>query len=278
MYKAIQRSTLLHAIELADWDVDQINELEVLQAKALRTCLHSDLQCPKALIRLFSGVEPLEARRDLHILLYYGKLCRYERASFPSMIHRARTSRKDKPVGFHCTVLRVLNKYGLEKYWNNIPDVSKEKLKVIFKKPIWLFHWRKDVATASCLDSPFSRAILKEDSEPAYPYKLSYFMKMFLIDDLPSPVLNTVLRFWITPCRQRICSCNRSTGNLARHLIFTCTKTLDLMASYRVKLLPNLRTTLQPKTFSLFLSQISSSALDFIRFNQLVGKFDYPRY
>ena len=74
LYKTIQRSTLLYAIELADWDVDQVKELEVLQAKALRTCLNSDLQCPQSLIRLFSGVEPLEARRDLHILLYYGKL------------------------------------------------------------------------------------------------------------------------------------------------------------------------------------------------------------
>ena len=52
LYKTLVRSTLLYAIEFGDWDIDQINELEILQAKALRTCLNSDLQCPQALARL----------------------------------------------------------------------------------------------------------------------------------------------------------------------------------------------------------------------------------
>ena len=74
LYKTLQRSTLLYCIEFGDWDVDQVKELEILQAKALRSCLNSDLQCPQALLRLFCGVEPIEARRDLHTLLYYAKI------------------------------------------------------------------------------------------------------------------------------------------------------------------------------------------------------------
>ena len=94
LYKTLQRSTLLYALQFGDWDLDQINELETLQAKALRTCLNADLQCPKSSLRFFSGVEPLEARRDLHTLLYYAKLCRYSNASLPWMIHRNCTTNR----------------------------------------------------------------------------------------------------------------------------------------------------------------------------------------
>ena len=278
LYKTIQRSTLLYAIELVDWDVDQIKELEILQAKALRTCLNSDLQCPQALIRLFSGVEPIEARRDLHILLYFGKLCRYETASFPSIIHRMRIFKNLNPVGFHRTVLRILKKYGIEEYWNNIPDAPSEKLKATFKKPIWLYHWNKDLAAARSRDSPFSTIFLKDVKAPTYPYKTYHFLKIFNTQDLPRSELTSVLQFWMTPCRKRICSCTRSTCDLAKHLIFNCPHYFDMVASYRRKLLPGLRLLLQPNSFHLFLSRISSSAMDFTCFNRVVGKFDYPRY
>ena len=278
LYKTIQRSTLLYAIELVDWDVDQIKELEILQAKALRTCLKSDLQCPQALIRLFSVVEPIEARRDLHILLYYGKLCRYEADSFPSMIHRMRTSSDCKPVGFHRTVLRILKKYGIENYWKKFPDAPNEKLKPILKKPIWLYHWKMDVATASRRVSPFSTTFLNDVKVPNYPYKTYHFMKIFNTHKLRRSELTSVLRFWMTPYRLRICSCTRSTCNLAKHLIFNCPNSRDLVDHYRSQLLPDLQLLLQPNTFSLFLSRISSSAKDFYCFNSVVGMFEYPHY
>ena len=278
LYKTFQRSTLLYAIELVDWDVDQIKELETLQAKALRTCLNSDLQCPQALIRLFSGVEPIEARRDLHTLLYFGKLCRYGTASFPSIIHRMRISKNFNPVGFHRTVLRILKKYGIEKYWEYIPDAPSQKLKATIKKPIWLYHWNKDVATARSRDSPFSAIFLKNVQVPNYPYKTYHFLNIFNTLELPRNELTSILRFWTTPCRERICSCTRSTCNLAKHLIFTCPKYRELVACYRRKLLPGLRLLLLPNSFNLFLSRISSSTIDFFCFNRVVGKFDYPQY
>ena len=265
-------------MELADWDVDQIKELEILQAKALRASLNSDLQCPQALIRLFSGVEPIEARRDLHILLYYGNLCRYEGASFPAMVHRMRISRNYIPVGFHRTLRRILNKYGIEKYFNKISDIPRVKLKAIFKKPIWLHHWNNDVALARCRDSPFSTAFLENVSEPTYPYKTNHFMKIFITNEIPRNELTTVLRFWMTPGRQRICPCTVSTCDLAKHLIFACPKSRDLVSSYRRTLRPDLRSLLQPSSFSYFLSRISSSTMDFTCFNRVVGKFDYPQF
>ena len=195
LYKTLQRSTLLYGIEIADWDIDQIRELEILQAKALRSCLNFDLQCPQALVRLFSGVEPIEARRDLHVLLYYAKLCSYDPPSFLSMVHLARTSKSAMPVSFHCTALRIFNKYKLGHFWNNIPDVPHDKLIAIFKKQIWLQHWFKDVASASCYDSSFSTAFLKDECQPTFPYKTDHFMKYFVTPDLPRSELSSRLRF-----------------------------------------------------------------------------------
>ena len=65
------------------------------------------------------------------------------------MVHKARKLNMVLPVGFHCTVLHILKKYRLEQFWNDIPNVPHEELKVIFKKPIWLHHWIKDVASVS---------------------------------------------------------------------------------------------------------------------------------
>ena len=278
LYKTLQRSTLLYAIELGDWDIDQIRELEILQAKALRSCLNSDLHCPQALVRLFCGVEPIEARRDLHSLLYYAKLCSYDPASFPSMVHLARISNSDLPVGFHSTALRIFQKYKLEHFWNNIPDVPHDKLIAIFKKPIWLQHWLKDVASASCCDSPFSTTFLKDVCQPTFPYKTDLFMKNFPTHDLPRSELSTILRFWMTPSRERNCSCGVTTTNIAKHLIFECPRTRELMTCYKKKLSTDLLAILHPNMFSQFLAQIESSAENFNSLNKVIGKFDYPKF
>ena len=189
-----------------------------------------------------------------------------------------RISKNLNPVGFHRTVLRILQKYGIEKYWNTFPDAPNVKLKATFKKTIWLYHWNKDLDTARSRDSPFSTIFLKDVKAPTYPYKTYHFLKIFNTQDLPRSELTSVLRFWMTPRRKRICSCTRSTCNLAKHLIFTCPNYFDMVASYRSKLLPGLRLLLQPNSFYLFLSRISSSVMDFTCFNRVVGKFDYPQY
>ena len=141
LYKTLQRSTLLYGTELADWDVDQLLKIEKLQAKALRSLLDLDLQCPKVIIRILPGVEPFEARTDLHILLYYAKLCRSPSNSILGKIHVHRNSHRNKlPQGFHNTVWHTLTKYRLTHLWNTIPeDINLEcDLKTFLKIPIWL--------------------------------------------------------------------------------------------------------------------------------------------
>ena len=278
LYKTLQRSTLLYAIEFVDWDVDEVKELEILQAKALRTCLNSDLQCPQPLLRIFCGVEPIEARRDLHTLLYYAKLCNQEPASFPNMVHRARTSYSGLPVGFHSTVLHILKKYDFEKYWDHVPDVPHSELKAIFKKPIWQYHWDKDIASARSRDAPFSSTMHINSHPPTNPYKSYHFINSFMAIDLSRANLSSILRFWMTPSRLRICSCTLPTVNIAKHLIFECSKTRSLVASYQAKLSPMLRSILQPGSLPLFFSRVMNNDKDLGSFNRLVAEFFYPRF
>ena len=265
-------------MEFADWDLDQIHELETLQAKALRTCLNADLQCPQASLRLFSGVEPLEARRDLLTLLYYAKLCNYDKDSLPGMVHRSRSTKNSMPVGFHCSVRRILSKYGMEQYWDSIPDIPHDELISVLKKPIWLYHWFKDVASCSHRDSPFSIAFIRRALPPIWPYKTSYFMKRVIPMDVSHTARASLLRFWLTPSRQRICTCGFTTNNLPKHLINDCPKTRDSMALYLQDLSSELQASFDPSNFSMFLNRIASSSELLVNFNRVISKFEYPLF
>ena len=235
LYKTLQRSTLLYGTELADWDVDQLLNIEKLQAKALRSLLDLDLQCPKAIIRVLAGVEPFEARTDLHILLYYAKLCRSPSNSILGKIHEHRNSHcKKLPQGFHNTVWHTLTKYRLTHLWNTIPeDIELEcDLKTFLKNPIWLRHWKADLSKAVKYDTHFSNVFLKDGELPVYPYKTHMFLTLLDTEALPRYSLSRVLRFWTTPERERSCSCGDHTTDISHHLLFNCRNTLDKVKSF----------------------------------------------
>ena len=52
-------------------------------------------------------------------------------------------------------------------------------------------------------------------------------MNCFTDIDLSRSDLSSILRFWMTPPRQRVCSCTLPTSNIAKHLIFECKKNLQ---------------------------------------------------
>ena len=161
---------------------------------------------------------------------------------------------------------------------DSIPDVSHSDLKAIFKKPIWQFHWEKDIASASSRDSPFSSTLLIGSHYPTYPYKSKNFINSFMAIDLSRAALSSILRFWMTPSRQRLCSCTLPTINIAKHLIFECPLTRTLVASYQSNLSPKLRTILQPCSLSLFFSGVICSGVELSAFNRLIAEFNYPRF
>ena len=196
------------------------------------------------------------------------------------MLHQYRTETfNSQSVGFYSTVRHTLVKYNLVSYWNNIPDVNHEELKNLLKKPIWSFHWKHDVAMTVNKDTPFSNTILTHIIPlPTYPYKSTNFLDCFNTNKLPRSALSMVLRFWLTPSRTRLCSCAKQTNDLAKHLLFSCSKTRNLMVIYKASLPIALSTILCSTKLHLFLRQIASSKCLLEDFNLLISRFEYPCY
>ena len=279
IYKTLQRSTLLYAIEFCDWDVDQVKKLEILQAKALRSYFDTDLQGPQSILRLVAGVEPFEARRDLHVLMYYCKLCRSTPNSLLGKIHRYRTENLSEiQSGFHQTVFRTLDKYKIGQYWNNVPDGTRDELKLLLKKTIWLFHWKQDMANALTKNTPFSMILPKPKAFLTFPYKSNKFHNQFSADKLCSSRLASVMRFWLTPSRSRVCSCEQETNCLMKHLIFECPKTRLHMSEYKRNIPNTLKASLSPTKLPQFFKKLTLSEDLRDNFNRLAANFDYPRY
>ena len=126
-------------------------------------------------------------------------------------------------------------------------------------------------------NSPFSYSLSKSTTLPTYPYKSGHFLQRFITDDLPRSAITSVLRFWMTPIRPRICSCQLSTCNLVTHLLFECSNTRTLLACYQANLPSRLRLTLTPLTLNNFFYLIACSSKQLATFNRVVGKFDYPQ-
>ena len=163
-------------------------------------------------------------------------------------------------------------------FWNNMPEVSHEELKSLLKKSIWSWHWKKDVAAALCKESPFSMSFLKHAHLPTFPYKTKLFLDHFNTKQLTRTALSMVLRFWMTPNRYRVCSCNQETNQIAKHLLFSCPLTRDQMAFFSTNIPPELSLLLSPAKLPLLLRKILNSTDLFKKFNLLISKFDYPRY
>ena len=255
-----------------------MNDFETLQAKAIRSHFSLDQQCPKATLRLVTGVEPFDARIDLHVLLYYTKLCLSNPGHFLGIIHNYRsTNSKEIPVGFYFTVRRTLIKYGLEHPWGNI-TACPIKFKDYLKSRIWRYHWNVDVSDALDSNSLFASVFLLNHKPPTHPYKSHTFLnslnsKTFLRNDL-----GTVLRFWLTPARFRMCTCGSETYDLAQHLLFSCAQTRKELFTYTSKLDTPLLPQFRPNTLLKFLRVVAHSHIMLEDFNQMIAKLTYPRY
>ena len=115
----------MYACEVTDFDCDQLLSLEKLQSVTLRRILNLDKRCPKALVRLVTGVEPLEARFNLHKLMYFVKLAKSNKSSLLHTVHNRRmTDFGATPLGFHHTIYNLLIKYGLTNLWEIPKEAS----------------------------------------------------------------------------------------------------------------------------------------------------------
>ena len=164
------------------------------------------------------------------------------------------------------------------RFWNNMPDVTQNELKSLLKKAIWTLHWKKDVIAALTKESPFSKTFLHKAHPPTYPYKTKHFLDHFTTKQLTRTSLSMVLRFWMTPNRTRVCSCNHNTNHIAKHLLFHCAKTHEQVGMFVASIPQEISLIFTPTKIPLFLEKIISSKDLFDQFNLLISKFDYPRY
>ena len=160
------------------------------------------------------------------------------------------------PVGLYFTAYTTLTKIGLPHMWDNMP--LNTGLKSLLKKHIWLFYWKQDFEKAIHSNSLFSSVFLHSTQRsPFYPYKMHNFLISLNTTIFPRTALSTVLRFWLTPNRKRMCSCSNETSNLNSHLLFLCPKTRELMSTYLPTLNPELGAIFSSNTLFKFLHCIS---------------------
>ena len=125
---------------------------------------------------------------------------------------------------------------------------------------------------ATRLSPPHSERMIKS----THPYKSCKFLDIFTTDDMPRDAFASVLRFWTTPGRSRVCPCSQTTCNIGLHLVFECPRTRALATNYRKTLSPELCSKFQPATFETFLSFISESITSLKSFNLFLSTYDYP--
>ena len=70
------------------------------------------------------------------------------------------------------------------------------------------------MASTKSRKSPFSTTFLKNDQSSTHPYKSCKFLDIFTTDDMPRDALASVLRFWTTLSRSRVCPCSQTTCNI----------------------------------------------------------------
>ena len=151
-------------------------------------------------------------------------------------------------------------------------------LKSILKHPIWKFHWKRDAATHTNEKTPFEIVYLQCHSPPTVPFKVQYLINALDPNTLSRSALSSVLRFWTTPARLRMCSCGKETSDLVNHLLLECRLTRDLIFCYIPTLPCTLAKLLKPGILNQFFLEIAKSKVLLENFNEMIGQFDIPRY
>ena len=75
------------------------------------------------------------------------------------------------------------------------------------------------------------------------------------------PAITNILRFWMTPSRQRVCSCGERTCRISYHLLFNCSKTYHLVVQYASTLPDKIAKLLTSQYIKRSLSQLTSNHL-----------------
>ena len=121
-----------------------VKKLEHFQTQALKYLLGCPKSTSPAVLRLFSGVEPISSRIDLLQLRYFWKLFHSDETNIAYNVFKIRKKRfLGTKYGFLHEILNLCCKYNIINVWNgNLGFIMRPKL--FLKKAVQVYNLKKD--------------------------------------------------------------------------------------------------------------------------------------
>ena len=147
--------------------------LEHLQIQALKKLINCPKSTPPAIVRLFTGVEPLKCRLDMLKLRYFWKLTHSNDSSITSSVfkHRKKTFLSTKN-GFIHEVFNLCSKYDAIHIWNGKLEGLTNSTSYI-KNKILIFNLKNDLEVGRRRPCAFGDIYLSN----IFSYQRSYHLE-----------------------------------------------------------------------------------------------------
>ena len=197
MYKVLIRPILEYAAQIISFrhyyftsDKDSgedvfISMLEKFQNRVLKRIIPCPRSTPPALIRLFTGVEPMITRIYTLKLRYFWKLSHAQSGdSLAQQIYQyKRASFKEDDVGFVREIYSICKKQGNFDVWEGLCSRKENPFKKI-RRIVERHHFDLDLKKAYSTPTLYTNIFLLQKRNMIQKYKFeSFFMKMGLFKD-----------------------------------------------------------------------------------------------
>ena len=151
-------------------------DLENLQTKALKTLIGCPRNVSPSVVRLMTGVEPLNCRLDMLKLRYYWKRMHTSPNIIKEVINYSKNSLLEHNLGFATDVFNLCCRVGDNSFWHGIQRGNQNPLNTI-KRAVETHYFKKDLDTARNKNCIFSKLLLTTDDIVKKKYTLFQIFK-----------------------------------------------------------------------------------------------------
>ena len=206
-----------------DVRTDFVKKLEQFQTKCLKTLLGCPSSSSPAIVRLFSGVEPLSSRFDLLKLRYFWKISHGDEYNVAFKVYNLRRKKfYGIKYGFVHEVLNLCCKYDVIDFWHGKVRGGINPKNYIRKK-ILNYNLKLDLKVGRSKSCEFSKVYLKnvfmyqDDFHMVKPFKIFNFFTSVKARSL-------IIKVLLYPCVFLVnCEvCGNSFYDIFDHYINTC--------------------------------------------------------
>ena len=218
--------------------------LEHLQTQVLKSLIHCPRATCPAIVRLFSGTEPLECRLEILKLRYFWKMLNGSANDLCSSILKYRRDRfLDFDKGFAHDVFTICAKYNIMHIWNGLApqnglhsNLNFAPLRYI-KRVIVARNLRLDLEAGRSRNCTFSNIYLLD------PF--SYQEKYHIVEPCGNadcfsspPARRHFIKALLHPCSypQNCPFCSEQTSDICDHFLTTCPRLPDPRKKLHLKL------------------------------------------